>query len=402
MAEGTPGSVYGSSRTPSKQVTGSSNAPAASGKVTIPGLGAEKITSWTGPGANYPVKSRGNLDLSEADGNLSATDLKNLFLKLDATNDPFLKQFMDLYGITDKRVAKAIWDDAATYATNLAKTGQQVDFWEGVLKNQNFVTNYLKIPSSLLGGGGSPAPQAQVQYQKIDTNTARMMLQQAATAQGYGGQITAQMVNEFKNKFNAAAAQSKTIYNPDGTTQYSAFDKDDFTKTWLWSNVSFDDKTARGTAVETLTALKTLARNNGLVRSEAELQATAKWIALGKATLDEVKIKWGQEAVDKYYPMLRDRYAQTPGVTVRDLMSPWLSTISSELEIPESDIGFDDPLILRALGKGGGVDGKDTSMSLYDLKLAAMDDPRWEKTSKANTYARDAATELARAWGFGI
>jgi hypothetical protein len=50
----------------------------------------------------------------------------------------------------------------------------------------------------------------------------------------------------------------------------------------------------------------------------------------------------------------------------------------------------------------GGADGKGVAPSYYDLLLKAKNDPKYDLTREANENARDAATSLGRALGYGV
>ena len=84
-----------------------------------------------------------------------------------------------------------------------------------------------------------------------------------------------------------------------------------------------------------------------------------------------------------------------------DILDPAINLISKWLEIPKGDIGLNNQY-LEKYARPDGVAGKLGMPSLYDLELQLKNSPDAEKTSWANESARQGATGLARAMGFGI
>lgn len=356
------------------------------GNVVIPGFGTMGTTR-RGPNM---VPSGKYTDAKYA----KAQDIKNLFVQMYYSGDKRLAQFVTSFANGDVEKAQKLWNKAADDAEKLASVGKPVDFFE-LMRSPAFQSRAGALTS------GPKARQDQIQQIKIDKSTAAMELAQVAREQGYSGKFTAKQINDFMNAYNAQAAKSKTIYRADGTVQYTAFDKDQFAKNWLWSNINFTDKTTAGTALTTLADLQTVVRENGLQTDygQDDLYALAKQIATGKETIESVKIRLGNEAVQRYYPQLASRMAAAPGSTIMGLTSNIRNIIAQTWEMSSDEIGLDNGILQKALGP---VTGDGQPMSAYDVKLAAMNSPEFEKTQKANETARDLAVGLGRAWGFGI
>lgn len=323
-----------------------------------------------------------------------AEDVKNLFVQMLYSGDKRLAQFVTSYADGDVNLAQKLWNKAADDAEKLAGAGKPVDFFE-LMKSPTFQSRAGAI------AGGPQARQDQIQQIKIDKQTAAMELASMARQQGYAGKFTAKQINDFMNAYNAEAAKSKTIYRADGTVQYTAFDKNQFAKNWLWSNANFTDKTTAGNALTTLADLQKIVRENGLQTEygQDDLYALAKQIATGKETAESVKIRLGDEAVQRYYPQLANRMKAAPGSTIMGLTSNIRNIIAQTWEMSSDEIGLDNKILQKALGP---VTGEGQPMSAYDVKLAAMNSPEFEKTQKANETARDLAIGLGRAWGFGV
>lgn len=241
MAETTGGGNTGS-RWGQSTATGTSTGVGSStfdtGNITISGVGtSNRVAGWTGPGQAYPVMQLPSTVFSDKTGNLSASAIRNLFIKMDAKKDPFLKQFMAMYGVTDKKVAKAIWDDAADYASKLAKSGVDVDFVKDVLKSDTFRNTYLSIPKSLTGvmggapkGGTSTSAYESIQTKEWTTQKIRGTVESAF--EKYLGRVpTAAELREITQKLNAYEAEHPSISAGTTTTTTSASGKTSTSKT---------------------------------------------------------------------------------------------------------------------------------------------------------------------------
>lgn len=85
------------------------------------------------------------------------------------------------------------------------------------------------------------------------------------------------------------------------------------------------------------------------------------------------------------------------GLTVREAADPYLRTIQDELELGEVDLN--DNLVQAILNNVDG-DGNFKPVSLYDARLRARKDPRWQRTFQAKTEYTDIAQQIARDFGF--
>lgn len=340
-----------------------------------------------------------------ADGKTPITktvqELKAEYLTVPQTTKDAIAQFLRARGqkVSDSAV-RTVWGqmvEASAYQYGQEKSSGATTF-STPLDVLNKATN------ALASSGGYGLYNTPPQVYHIDQTGAQSALNIAALQNGYAGKFTAKDYNQFMNDYNAAAARNPASYRVINGVQYmqpSSFTPTDFTKHWLWAHANVSDPNLRGDAATTLSQLQAIAANNNLPLSQMEIQAAAKNVLNGTGTIDSYKQQWGQMAVSKYYPSLSDRMQATPGATVRDLLDPYISTIANTLELSPSQISLNDPLLHAAMGNGG-TDGKDTSLSMFQLQQAAMNDPRWQKTSTANKYAADAAVAVARGFGFGV
>ena len=115
-----------------------------------------------------------------------------------------------------------------------------------------------------------------------------------------------------------------------------------------------------------------------------------------RGDMDETGIeKYMQEQAISRFPGLAD--AINRGQTVRQAADPYLTALANELELPF--IELDDDLVQSVLNNKG-ADGNWTPMSLYDTRLQARKDPRWQRTFKAKEEYTDIAQMIAKDFGF--
>lgn len=85
------------------------------------------------------------------------------------------------------------------------------------------------------------------------------------------------------------------------------------------------------------------------------------------------------------------------GLSVREAADPYLKAIQDELELATVDL--DDDLVQAILNNVDG-DGGFKPVSLYDARLRARKDPRWQRTYQAKQEYTDIASQIARDFGF--
>lgn len=142
----------------------------------------------------------------------------------------------------------------------------------------------------------------------------------------------------------------------------------------------------RGTSGDFQNQLLTWARKNGITMSEDAVRQYVQRLTLRQQTLDDAK----QEIRDTYmigaYPAWEQQIRS--GVDPDSIISPYRSKVSSLLEIPEGDLGWDDPLVQKAM-QGVGEDGKPRVVPLWEYEREIRKDARWQTTDNAYaTYAK--------------
>lgn len=259
---------------------------------------------------------------------------------------------------------------------------------------------------------------------KLDQQSAYDLLTSIKDSVGFTTGLTGAQVTEFMNTFNAEQAKRlqsvvTSVYSkrtPGATsadlvnqiettmkTDYpSYFDPKKTATDWLWGKINFgDNKTLAGKNLSTLSSVRNVVSDFQILGySDAQAVNAAKNIAMGKYTLNDFTTKLQQIAI-KEYPQFADRFAQDPTMTTKKIAQPIINMIADTWEVDPESIKMNNSIVLQWLHPGGS-DGKQPQLSYYDAYQKALNDPKSELTKKSNENARNAATELASSFGFGI
>jgi len=87
------------------------------------------------------------------------------------------------------------------------------------------------------------------------------------------------------------------------------------------------------------------------------------------------------------------------GLSLREAANPYLTALANTLEIDSGSLDLNDDLVQRVLNNVG-QDGQFKPMSIYDAKIAARRDERWQYTSTAKKEYTDVASQILRDFGF--
>lgn len=273
-------------------------------------------------------------------------------------------------------------------------------------------------------GGPTAGTNVSTARVKLTTNTALAIMRLAAEDAGYTVKFSSADVAQFIKDFDAEQgrqiekvitstaskttpgatpeAVAKTISSTAKTEYPSFFKPADFTLDWVWKKVNFGDEKTLGAK-----SLGVLAEVRGLVEkfqlmgiTDGEAKVAAKAIAKGDKTLAEYTVDLQRKAIIEY-PQFADRFKTNPTLTTYDIASPVINMVAETLELDPKMVKMNHPVVL-AYTRSAGADGKGTPPSYYDLMLKTKQLPEYQKTRQANNEARDGATSLARALGFGI
>ena len=277
-------------------------------------------------------------------------------------------------------------------------------------------------------GKGGPTDTSQSSTQtsvtKLTYNSAKALLETAMKEADFVGKLNADDIKAFMVAFEAeqkkqiqkivtsartkitpgatAEAQKKIVESVAREEFPSFFKPTDFAKNFIWSKIDFKDQAKLGAK-----SLSAFSQVRGLVDAfqllgvtENDMRIAAKQIAMGEKTIQDYNVEL-QQIASKEYPQFADRFAKDPTLTTFDIASPIISMLAKTWQMDPKTIKMDNPYVMSYLNYAG-PDGKGKQPSYYDLLMKAKNDPKYDLTEEANENARDAATGLARAFGFGV
>jgi hypothetical protein len=338
--------------------------------------------------------------MPDAKGNLVKADasvVKKSFAKLPGSAQVALTQY--LLTIANKQPTDAarqsLWNDIVDGAVAAFKEGKKQSPWD--------VLNVLTKNSPAMTG-------ETVTYTEYDTITSEALLNQIAKNIGFDvTQLTAADKTDFFNKLNTEAKASgksttrraatggmETVITP------SLFNAKDFTESFLWAKVNFADTTKLPSSVITqISGIKSLLRANGITDlSTKEINAFAIALASGQKTIDSFKTDLASKAA-KQYPLFNKRLTDTPGLTVMDIVEPYITQMAKWWEIDPSSVDLSNPDLDKFV-RPDGTAGNVAMGSISDWITYLKNHPNSEKATWAKEAARDGAVGVARAMGFGV
>lgn len=281
----------------------------------------------------------------------------------------------------------------------------------------SFSPEQLAALAKVLTGGSSgdkDATTSQTNIIRLTPAAARQLIGRIAPEIQYEGKLSKEDINEFVKLYNEAAnKQLDTVVRTvrdrvkAGETQGDVsqsvtniitkefpnfFDPRTFTEDYLWSRINFaKEKTLGAKSLEALQRARAIANDYGkYLLSDAQIQDAAKRLARGQLTDAQFKATLNQLAVVEY-PELAETLKANPDFTVRQLRGNKINLIADLLEQDPNEIELDNPVLDAIRG-----------MSISDAKRYIKTLPQIEQTTAENENAREAATSLARAMGFGV
>ena len=283
-----------------------------------------------------------------------------------------------------------------------------------------------KLLSTSSGSSATDTSQTSTQTSvtRLTYNTAKALLQETLKGMGTNYRLTEEIIKQFMVDFKeaqdkqiekvvqtartqikpgaTAEAQKKVIESVARQEYPSFFKPTDFASEFLWKKIDFKDDTMLGNK-----AMGILEKVRGLVDSfwlmgvdESAIRLAAKQIAMGKMTEEEYTIQL-QQLAKKEYSAFADRFDKDPTLTTADIAAPVINLLAKTWAVDPKTIKKDNGILMSYMNFAG-PDGKGKQPSMYDILLKAKADPKYELTEEANNNARDAATGLARAFGFGV
>jgi hypothetical protein len=334
--------------------------------------------------------SKGNLVKKEA------STVKKSFAKLSADAQIALTEYLI-------RVQNKVPTDAARRTLfNAIVDGAVASYKEGK----------KETPWQILGVMTQNAPDLanqQISYTQYDKITADALLNQIADSLGFNVDlITDDDRADFLKKINEQAQTGGKVVTRqvsgggvETITTPAVFNAKEFAQNYLWTKVNLGDPTTIPTAViNQASGIQKLLKDNGLELSDLEVNQLGLDISRGTKSVEELQKDFAEMAA-RNYPQLADRLRATPGLTVRQAVSPIIGTIAKAWEVDPNTIDINDPMIDQLI-RPDGIVGKQAPKTNYDAYLWAVNQPQYESTSDAISKAQQAALGLAKAMGWGV
>lgn len=141
--------------------------------------------------------------------------------------------------------------------------------------------------------------------------------------------------------------------------------------------------------------IKEYAAKQGVKLDDEAIKQQAQLVVKRLATVEDFKAQVRETAKGAF-----PGYAEQldAGMTMDDLAQPFQTTMAKTLEMPETAIKIDDPVIKQALN-GVNKDGKPIGMTLSQFQDTLKNDPRWRKTTNARDQALDVASQVLKSMG---
>ena len=154
-------------------------------------------------------------------------------------------------------------------------------------------------------------------------------------------------------------------------------------------------KITGGQAVNAMDALKTHGANMGVTHNDKWYEAAARDIAENNSTVNDWKTKINDIAKSKY-SWAADQI--DAGQNVKQIASPYITSMSNILELPPDTINLTDPTINKALTSLD-KENKQTLQPLWEFETSLRKDPRWAKTKNARDTLDAGARKILSDFG---
>ena len=216
-----------------------------------------------------------------------------------------------------------------------------------------------------------------------------------------------QLTQQYKSKSGKSKSTIKYTYKNGEliSTEYLTANAED-PRLWIEDKVKtdvlFGKKEVNSLAIpegpsgKYFVALKNFAADNGILLSDSAATSYANSIVTN--VIDEnTAFNALRESAAEAFPALADKIKA--GINLKTLADPYIQSMSSILEIPDSGIDLFDPKVRGALAYTL-PDGKVGTRSIYDFEKELRKDPRWQYTNNARNEAASVATTVLKDFGF--
>lgn len=143
--------------------------------------------------------------------------------------------------------------------------------------------------------------------------------------------------------------------------------------------------------------LMAYARNMGVKVDGSFIKKSVEQIGAGNWDMNRAKDHISKIAMSQFPTIREDIKA---GLTVMDVASSYINSMSSLLELNPADVDLFEPKIRRALAAKG-KDGRPEMKTIWEFEQDLRQDPRWQKTSNAQDQVASVARQIASDFGLG-
>lgn len=358
------------------------------------------------PNPNYDInispkgkKTKVFLWMPDKEGNLvkaEATTVKRGFAKLSAEAQVALTEYLIRFQnrVPTDSARKTLFNSIVDGAVAAYKEGKKQTPWD--------------VLNTLIKNAPDIAAQS-MSFIEYDKPTSDALLNQIADTIGFDTDLlTEEDRAAFLAEINKAAKTGGKVTERKVTgggtetvTTPAVFNAKDFTNNFLWAKVNIGEPSKLPSKViDQMATIRKSIEDNGLQLSDPEVRKISLDVASGKKTADEIAKEFSTMA-SKLYPQLAERLAATPGLTVRQAVSPIINTVAKTWGVDPSTLNLDDPEVDQLI-RPDGILGKQAPKTNYDAYMFAVNHPKYEQSEEAINKARQAALGLASAMGWGL
>ena len=150
-----------------------------------------------------------------------------------------------------------------------------------------------------------------------------------------------------------------------------------------------------GNTLSQVNTLKSYANSFGMQYDQNTFDTYSRDIFAGLTTIADVQEKIRMDAASTY-PVYKDQIDK--GVSLDALASAYKSSMANILEKDPDSIGYNDPVLRRAL-QYIGPDGKPSVKPLWQFEKELRSTPEWEYTNNARDTVDSLSLKVLRDWG---
>lgn len=163
---------------------------------------------------------------------------------------------------------------------------------------------------------------------------------------------------------------------------------DDRIKDWMGAKATTHGGIMWGEAGDAFDKLHTAAYLNGMRYSSDWYKKQAVSVVSGKTTEETIEAQIRNAAAARYSGFSEQIKA---GQNAIDLAAPYIKSVSTLLELPETDVDLFNKHVSDAMHKG---------TSLWEFENQVRSDPLWRKTNNARESMMTVAHQVAKDFGF--